>query len=108
MLSRFPRPGCPACDFAYEELRPETETPFATVAAHQSYTITALVDDFVPDAEVSLVKEGNIKTLHIWGMITYEDIFSDIHTTNFGQWIVFMPPNNQVFGWYTPGQNDAD
>jgi len=95
-------------NFAYEELGPEIEAPYATVAAHQSYTINAIVDDFVPDAEVALVKVGDGKNLHTWGTITYEDIFGDQHTTKFGQWIVFTPPNNAILGWYTPGQNDAN
>jgi hypothetical protein len=95
-------------DFAYEELGPETEASFATVAAHQSYTINAVVDDFVPDTEVSLIKVGDGTNLHVWGKIIYEDIFGDTHITKFGQWIVFVPPNNQILGWYTPGQNDAD
>ena len=102
-IFRLPLPD----NFAYEQLGPETEVPFATVAAHQSYTITAIVDDFVPDAEVALIKEANGKALHMWGTITYEDIFGDTHTTKFGQSIVFAPPN-QIVGWYTPGQNDAD
>jgi len=95
-------------NFAYEELGPETEAPFATVAAHQSYTINTVVDDFVPDAEVAPIKVGDGRNLHVWGKITYEDIFGDTHTTKFGQWIIFVPPNNQILGWYTPGQNDAD
>jgi hypothetical protein len=95
-------------NFTYEELGGDTEDPFATVAAHQSYTIHAVVDDFVPDAEVARIKAGDGRNLHAWGEITYEDIFGDTHTTKFGQWIIFTPPNNQILGWYTPGQNDAD
>jgi hypothetical protein len=95
-------------NFAYEEIGPDQEASFATVAAHQSYTITAILEDFVPAAEVSLIKQGNGKNLHVWGIIIYEDIFGDTHTTKFGQWIVFASPNNQILGWYTPGQNDAD
>jgi hypothetical protein len=95
-------------NFSYDDLGPETETPYATVAAHQSYTIHALLDDVVPDADVARIKVGDGQHLHAWGTITYEDIFGDLHTTKFGQWIVFIPPNNQVLGWYTPGQNDAD
>jgi hypothetical protein len=95
-------------NFAYEGLGSEREDPFATVAAHQSYTIHAVLDDFVPDAEVARIKIGEGQHLHTWGTIVYEDIFGDEHTTKFGQWIVFIPPNNQVMGWFTPGQNDAD
>jgi hypothetical protein len=94
--------------FEYPELADNTELGFATVAAHQSYTISATVDQIVPDAEIQAIKEGEGKALHVWGIITYEDIFGEKHSTKFGQLLVWMVDGKTVYGYYTPGQNDAD
>jgi hypothetical protein len=87
-----------------EELR---DIGDATVAAHQTYIMAGIVEDFVPDAEVASIKEGAGKCLYVWGVVTYEDIFGDRHTTKFGQQITWLP-NGQAFGYYISGQNDAD
>jgi len=79
----------------------------ATVGAHLTYILSAMAKDFVPDNEVQAIKEGNGKCLHVWGLVTYEDIFGDPHTTKFAQRLFWLP-NNVVFGIFVPGQNDAD
>jgi len=67
----------------------------------------ATVKDFVPDAEVAVVKEGSQKALCVWGLITYKDIFGVKHETKFAQWLTWFP-DGTVFGYYIPSQNDAD
>ena len=94
-------------DFRYSEISEQLNEPFATVAGHQSYIISAIVPDDVPDADIQAVKEGSEQALHIWGVVTYEDIFGDTHTTQFGQLLTWLP-DGQVYGYFTPGQNDAD
>ncbi len=79
----------------------------ATVGAHLSYTMDTWVDDFVPDEEVQAIKEGAPRGLCVWGVVTYEDIFGDRHTTKFAQSLSWLP-NGTVQGFYIPGQNDAD
>jgi hypothetical protein len=89
---------------------PLTDEPVKSagvVGAHQTYLLSGVVKDFVPDHEVTAIKEGNGKALCVWGVVTYEDIFGDSHATKFGQWITWLP-NNTVFGYYIPGQNDVD
>jgi len=95
-------------DFTY--LIPEetaADVTYATVGAHQSYIISAIVPDFVPDGEVSSIKEGSHKVLCLWGLIKYEDIFGKEHTTKFAHWLTWLP-NQAVFGYYAPGQNESD
>jgi hypothetical protein len=94
-------------DFVFPLPEEVAGTGDATVAAHQMYIMSGIVEDFVPDAEVASIKEGVGRCLYVWGLVTYEDIFGDRHTTRFGQQITWLP-NNQAFGYYVPGENDAD
>ena len=80
----------------------------STVAApHQTYNLSAMIANFVPDAEVAAIKQGQSKALTVWGVVTYDDIFGESHTTRFAQWL-FWNPNNTVYGIYIPGQNEMD
>lgn len=84
-----------------------TDEGDATVGAHLTYVMGSIVKDFVPFADVPAIKEGNGRGLFTWGVVTYEDIFGDSHTTRFAQSLSWFP-NNTVYGIYIPGQNDAD
>ncbi len=77
----------------------------AVAAPHQTYILSAIVEDFVPDFEVAAIKGGQGRALTVWGVVTYDDIFGDSHETKFGQWL-FWYPNQTVYGYYIPGQND--
>lgn len=92
--------------FAYS-LPEEVAEASAVAAPHQTYTLGATVKGFVPDAEVAAIKQGQGKALTVWGVVTYDDIFSESHTTKFAQWL-FWYPNQTVYGLYIPGQNDMD
>lgn len=94
-------------DFGFPLPEEDRNTGDATVAAHQSYVLGGVVEEFVPDVEIASIKEGAGKSLFVWGLVMYEDIFGDRHTTKFGQQITWLP-NGRVFGYYIPGQNDAD
>jgi hypothetical protein len=78
-----------------------------TVGAHHTNIMGGTVKDFVPDAEVAAIKEGTQRALCVWGLVSYEDIFGDAHTTKFGQLLTWLP-NNTLFGYYLLGQNDGD
>jgi hypothetical protein len=93
--------------FTYPDLPINDAIPYAAVAAHGAYTIATILDDFVADSEIGNIKRGDGKALHVWGVITYDDIFGDHHTTRFAQ-SLFWLPNGNVYGFLTPGQNDAD
>ena len=94
-------------DFPLPELEEELAKDAGIVGAHQKYTLAGTLKNFVPDAEIANIKEGREKALCVWGLITYEDVFGITHSTKFGQWLTWWP-NNQVFGYYIKGQNDAD
>ena len=79
----------------------------AVAAPHQTYIIGAMVEDFVSDADVPIIKQGAGKALTIWGTVTYDDIFGESHVTQVCQWL-FRYPNGTVYGLYIPGQNDMD
>lgn len=81
----------------------------AVAAPHQNYILSAIVKDFVPDADVSDIKHGRggKGALTVWGIVTYDDIFGASHSTKFAQWLFWLP-NNTVYGYYIPGQNDMD
>ena len=92
--------------FSYQLTEQIAKAP-AVAAPHQTYILSAIVKDFVPDAEIAAIKQGGSKALTVWGDVTYEDIFGDNHITKFAQWL-FWNPNHTVYGYYIPGQNDMD
>ena len=101
-------PFAQAETFAYHP-PPEVAKNTAAAAPHQTYILSAMVKDFIPDADVADVKHGRggKGALTVWGTVTYDDIFGQNHTTKFGQWL-FWYPNQAVYGFYIPGQNDMD
>jgi hypothetical protein len=80
-------------DFGFPLPEEPIKSAEGTVGAHQTNILLGMVKDFVPDAEVSAIKEGTQKALCIWGLVTYEDIFGDTHTTKFGQLLTWWPNN---------------
>ena len=78
-----------------------------TIGAHVSTGLAGTLNDFVEDAEVPSIKEGNEKILAVWGLITYEDVYGDPHWVKFAhmyRWI----PNGNFEGYYIAGHNDTD
>jgi len=99
-------PYANAQNFAYPLAEELAKAP-AVCAPHQNYTLSAIVENFIPDHEVADIKQGNGRALTVWGVVTYDDIFGEHHTTKFAQWL-FWHPNGDVHGLFIPGQNDMD
>ena len=79
----------------------------ATVGAGQNAFLSAIVDDFVPDAQVEDIKVGKEgKCLWVWGVVTYEDVFGQSQTTKFCQ-SLFWQLDGKVYGYYYPRHNDS-
>lgn len=58
----------------------------AVLGPGQNYMLSAIVSDFVEDGLVAGIKNGTAgRFLHVWGTVTYEDIFKQPHHTNFYQ-----------------------
>jgi hypothetical protein len=85
----------------------ENETGGNLIGAHQSAQMFSNIDDYVPDQEVEDIKIAKGRGVYAWGVVTYEDIFGETHTTTFCQQLTYLP-NNTVFVYYIPGRNDAD
>ncbi|HKW62386.1 MAG TPA: hypothetical protein VJN89_07575 [Candidatus Acidoferrum sp.] len=80
----------------------------ATLGAGQNANLKSVVEDFVNDAEVEDIKIGkNGRALFVWGIVTYEDIFSESHFTKFCQ-TLFWQPDGKVYGFYYPRHNEAN
>ena len=95
-------------DFNFPLSEPSSQEADQTIGAHQGAELMGgFANKVVPENEVAAIKEGNGRSLCVWGIIKYEDIFGDAHTTKFGQQLFWWPDNN-VHGLYIPGQNDAD
>lgn len=78
---------------------------------HQNFTLSAMVADFVDEAEVPGIKSGTAgKFLHVWGTVTYEDVFGESRYTNFYQALTWVPgPQGEIIWGVYPGQhNDAN
>jgi hypothetical protein len=71
----------------------------------QGITLTAMVDDFVPDQDVDAIKIADGRALYIWGIIEYEDVFKQQQTTRFCQLLHWI--GDRVMGTYIPRHNDA-
>jgi len=52
-----------------------------TIGAHQNAQMLGVVEDYVPDEQVDGIKIGKGTGLYAWGIVFYEDIFGETHTT---------------------------
>jgi hypothetical protein len=78
----------------------------AMLGPQQTAHLSGIVDDFCDDLEVDDIKICKGKGLYVWGIVTYEDIFGESRQTRFCQ-SIFWLGEGKVFGYYTPGHNDA-
>jgi hypothetical protein len=95
-------------------LRREKQKGSAILGAHQDAFMPVVLSGYVPDQDVSVIKEGVVKGLYVWGYVVYEDIFSRVHRTVFAQQIYWdrssEPDQNWVYpefimGWYLSKHN---
>lgn len=78
----------------------------AVLNPHQTFFMSAMVDQFIPDDRVAAVQCADGEALVVWGLIRFEDIFDQTQTVEFGviyRWIT----DNDVVGHWTPRHNDA-
>jgi len=94
-------------DFAFPLPDREQLQDEGVVGSHQTYILAGTVKDFVPDAEVARIKEGDGRVLCVWGYVTYEDIFGEPRFVKFAQSLTWYP-NGQIMGYYLRGQNDSN
>jgi hypothetical protein len=82
----------------------------ATLGPNHNFVISAVVPDFVDDAEVDAIKHaiGN-KALYVWGIVLYRDAFGRLRKTEFCQTLTWVGPADKenIFGYYNQRHNDA-
>jgi hypothetical protein len=76
---------------------------------NQFHELNGVVDDFVPDDEVESIKHAQGRVLHIWGLVTYEDVFGEHRVTRFCQALTWVGEGKDeiIFGYYNSRHNDA-
>lgn len=77
------------------------------IPAHQDRTLSAVVDDYIPDDDVPKVMRAVEWGLYVWGVVTYEDAFQEKRRTEFCHLLTFRP-NNAGDGHIVDGQYIAD
>jgi hypothetical protein len=87
-------------------LRPD-DPGAGLIGPHQNFYMLAMVPDFVPDVEIGDIKMGTTKSLYVWGLVTYEDMFGEAHKLTFCAQVIWLGPE-QPFTIFTPEHNDAD
>lgn len=85
----------------------ERETGGNLIGAHQNAQMVSVVDDYVPDGEVEDIKAAKGRGVYAWGIVTYEDVFGETHTTTFFQQLTYLP-DGKLWVSYIAGRNDAD
>ena len=85
----------------------ENEAGGNLIGAHRNAQMISVVDDYVPDGEVEDIKAAKGRGVYAWGIVTYEDVFGETHTTTFCQQLTYLP-DGKLWVSYIPGRNDAD
>jgi hypothetical protein len=79
----------------------------AVLGPQQQGTMSAIVEGFCHDHEVNQIKASQGRSLYVWGIVDYEDVFGESHMTKFCQNLTWNH-DGSIFGLYTPGQNEAN
>lgn len=90
---------------------PSEPTGGSPIGPHQDTTLNAIADDFCADEEVENVKIGaKGKTLYVWGIVTYQDVFGENHFTKFCHTVNFVRigTEDRVTGFYIGRHEEID
>jgi hypothetical protein len=81
------------------------------IPPNQNRTMSAVVDDFIPDEQVLSTMLGDNQALYMWGVVTYEDAFEHQRRTEFCHVVMFSQSAAEdpwkVHGYYVAGRNTA-
>ncbi len=79
-----------------------------TVHPHQPFDLFALVNHFVPDDEVEIIKIATSgRALYCWGLVEYDDAFGNARATKFCHMILWLPGAG-IYGHYDGRFNEAN
>jgi hypothetical protein len=82
----------------------------AGIAPRQSFTMAAVVDHRVPDADVPAIMQGSTRRLFAWGKVKYDDVYGGSWETNFCTNYTFFTGTDgqiKVGGYYYRRHNNA-
>jgi len=82
----------------------------AVLGPQHHFDIGAIVDGaFVLDADVEDIKHGKGNILHVWGIVTYTDVFGENRETKFCQTLTWLGSGKDeiVWGFYNSRHNEA-
>ena len=71
----------------------------ASIGPKDGRIMNAIVSRFVPDKIVGHVIAGDRVALWVWGIVHYEDVYGDPHSTEFCQRLNWQP-DAKVYGRY--------
>lgn len=61
------------------------------IGAQQDGNMSAVLAEFIDEAEVEAIKQGFPKSLYTWGYVRYEDVFGRLHRNVFAQQLFWIP-----------------
>ena len=71
----------------------------ASIGPRENRIMSAIVPDYVDDADVEGIKKGDGKALWVWGIVHYDDVFGHARFTEFCQRLLWLP-DGQIMGMY--------
>jgi hypothetical protein len=78
----------------------------APLGPNQTFIMSAIVPDYIDDAEIDNIKKGIGKALVVWGIVKYRDVFGEERQTRFGHAVTWLP-NGNIYGYYNQHHNDS-
>lgn len=77
---------------------PEPDRTAPALGPRSEFSIGAVVDEWVPDADVALIRRGETRVLLVWGQAAYKDIFEEEHQTTFAMFVHWQGDRP----WFSP------
>jgi hypothetical protein len=88
-----------AKDFVFSE-PPDVPQSQSSIGPKENRLMSAVVDHYVDDAEVQDIVNGKGKSLYVWGVVHYDDVFGEPRFTQFAQKLLWVQDRSQVLGLY--------
>jgi hypothetical protein len=89
-------------DFSFPLSDEVTGAP--ALGPQHNFTLSAMVEDFCDDNLVEVVKSGGDPVLHVWGVVTYDDIFGTRHEASFWH-VMTWSADGRILGHYGSRHN---
>ena len=88
-----------AAGYTFKE-PPDVAKSQSSIGPRENRLLSAIVDHFVADSEVEDILDGRGKSLYVWGIVHYDDVFGRPHFTQFCQRLSWVPDRKNILGRY--------